>query len=113
MPIPQAAKKRRQRCGMRRFDAPTFTTSAGLLATLAQQPWQHFPKARDEGKSSAKDEVWQYQQCCDELAKQLETTTASLAMLTGQPSLLPANLAKPFKQVENVCEACQQKFRDY
>jgi cytochrome c556 len=83
------------------------------LASLAQQPWQHFPQARDEGKSSAKDEVWQNQQRFDELAKQLETTTAALALISSQQPLLPANLAKPFKQVENACEACHQEFRDY
>jgi cytochrome c556 len=99
--------------GRVKFDAPTFAASASLLASLAQQPWQHFPQARDAGKSSAKDEVWENQQRFDELAKQLETTTAALALIGSQPPLLPANLAKPFKQVENACEACHQEFRDY
>ncbi len=99
--------------GRVKFEAPTFTSSASQLASLAQQPWQHFPQARDEGKSSAKDEVWQNQQRFDELAKQLETTTAALALISSQQPLLPANLAKPFKQVENACEACHQEFRDY
>lgn len=99
--------------GRVKFDAPVFATSATLLATLAQQPWQHFPQVRDEGKSSAKDEVWQNQQRFNQLAKQLEVSTAALSLAAGQGSLAPADLAKPFKQAENACEACHQEFRDY
>jgi cytochrome c556 len=99
--------------GRVKFDAPTFTASASLLASLAQQPWQHFPQARDEGKSSAKDEVWENQQRFDELAKQLEVRTAELLLATSQSPLVPADLAKPFKQAEDACEACHQEFRDY
>jgi cytochrome c556 len=99
--------------GRVKFDAPTFAASASLLATLAPQPWQHFPQVRDEGKSSAKDEVWQNQQRFDELAKQLEASTAALLLVSSQPPLVPADLAKPFKQVENACSACHQEFRDY
>jgi cytochrome c556 len=99
--------------GRVKFDAPTFAASASLLASLAQQPWQHFPQVRDEGKSSAKDEVWQNQQRFDALAKQLEARTAELQLASGQSPLVPADLAKPFKQAENACEACHQEFRDY
>ena len=99
--------------GRVKFDAPTFTASAALLASLAQQPWQHFPQVRDEGKSSAKDEVWENQQRFDELAKQLEMRTAELLIATSQSPLVPADLAKPFQQAEDACEACHQEFRDY
>lgn len=99
--------------GRVKFDATTFTASASLLASLAQQPWQHFAQARDEGKSSAKDEVWQNQQRFDQLAKQLEASTAALALASGQSPLVPADLAKPFKHAENACKACHQEFRDY
>jgi cytochrome c556 len=99
--------------GRVKFDEPAFAAGASSLATLSQQPWQHFPQVKDEGSSSAKDEVWVNQQRFNELSKQLESATANLALLSSQKPLLPADVAKPFKQVENACEACHHEFRDY
>lgn len=95
------------------FNEQAFSAGAVSLAALSQQPWQHFPQAKDEGQSSAKDDVWSNQQRFNELAKQLETITADLVQVSSQKPLLAANLAKPFKQVENACEACHNEFRDY
>ena len=99
--------------GRVKFDEPAFAAGASSLSTLSQQPWQHFPQVKDEGKSSAKDEVWQNQLRFNELAKQLESATANLALVSSQKPLIPSNVAKPFKQVENACEACHNEFRDY
>lgn len=99
--------------GRVKFDEAVFAAGSSSLATLSQQPWQHFPQVQDEGKSSAKDEVWQNQLRFNELAKQLESATANLALVSSPKPLIPANLAKPFKQVENACEACHNEFRDY
>lgn len=99
--------------GRVKFDEPTFAAGASSLATLSQQPWQHFPQVQDDGKSSAKDEVWQNQLRFNELAKKLESATAELVVATTQKPLTAAGLAKPFKQVENACEACHHEFRDY
>jgi cytochrome c556 len=113
----QMLKNSEQLGGMLRgrvqFDAPAFALGATTLATLSQQPWQHFPQVKEESKSSAKDTVWQNQQRFNELAKQLRDATANLAQVSGQQPLTAGNLAKPFKQVENACEACHHEFRDY
>lgn len=95
------------------FNEQAFGEGAVSLAALSQQPWQHFPQVQDEGHSSAKDDVWTNQQRFNELAKQLETITADLVEVSSQKPLLATNLAKPFKQVENACEACHNEFRDY
>lgn len=99
--------------GRVKFDEPAFAVGASSLATLSLEPWQHFPQVKDEGKSSARDEVWNNQLRFNELSKQLEAATANLALISSQKPLAPSALAKPFKQVENACEACHQEFRDY
>ena len=95
------------------FNEADFVAGAGKLDSLVKTPWQHFPQVRDEGKSSAKDEVWQNQQRFNELARQLEMSTAGLLAATAQKPLTPKALVAPLNQVEAACKACHQEFRDY
>ena len=95
------------------FNEADFVAGAGQLDSLVRAPWQHFPQVRDEGKSSAKDEVWQNQQRFNELARKLEISTAGLLAATAQKPLTPKALAAPLNQVEAACKACHQEFRDY
>ncbi len=95
------------------FNEADFVAGAGALDILVKTPWQLFPQVRDEGKSSAKDEVWQNQQRFNELARQLEMSTAGLLAATAQKPLTPKALVAPLNQVEAACKACHQEFRDY
>ncbi|OYT95276.1 MAG: cytochrome C [Pseudomonas sp. PGPPP3] len=95
------------------FNEADFVAGASQLDVLVKTPWQHFPQVRDEGKSSAKDEVWQNQQRFNELARQLEMSTAGLLAATAQKPLTPKTLVAPLNQVEAACKACHQEFRDY
>ncbi|MDO9322878.1 MAG: cytochrome c [Pseudomonas sp.] len=99
--------------GRVKFDEPAFVAGAASLNELVKTPWQHFPQVKDEGKSSAKDEVWQNQQRFNELAHKLEMSTAGLLAATAQKPLTPKALAAPLNQVEAACKACHQEFRDY
>lgn len=95
------------------FNEAGFVAGASSLNALVSKPWQHFPQVRDEGKSSAKDEVWQNQQRFNELARQLEMRSADLLAATAQKPLTPNALVAPLNQLEAACKACHQEFRDY
>lgn len=51
------------------YDEQLFVEKAMELDALSQQPWQHFPTAKDDDDSSARDEVWQRQERFQELAR--------------------------------------------
>lgn len=99
--------------GRVKFDEPAFVAGAASLNELVKTPWQHFPQVKDEGKSSAKDEVWQNQLRFNELARQLEASTAALVVATTAKPLAAQALGQPFAKVEGACKACHQEFRDY
>ncbi len=99
--------------GRVRFNESEFVAGADRLDGLVKTPWQHFPQVRDEGKSSAKDEVWQNQLRFNELARKLEMTTAELVAATAQKPLTPEVMNAPMAKVEAACKACHQEFRDY
>ncbi|MGH8355319.1 MAG: c-type cytochrome [Pseudomonas sp.] len=94
------------------FDGQRFTEGAAKLDNLARQPWQHFPQVKED-QSSAKDEVWQRQERFQQLAHELEGSTAALVAATRQQPLTTSALAQPVQQVEDACEACHQEFRAY
>ena len=98
--------------GRLKFDGNAFATGATHLDELSRQPWKHFPTVKEE-HSNARDEVWQRQERFDELARDLEASTAALvAASTGRP-LAPDAVAAPLQKVEDACEACHKEFRDY
>lgn len=94
------------------YDVEAFRASAAELNQLASQPWQHFPKVREEN-SSARDELWQRQEQFEGFARDLEAATARLAEATRQGTPRPADLREPVRAVEAACEACHQAFRIY
>ena len=94
------------------FDDKKFAAGAVQLDQLAHKPWQHFPQAREEN-SSARDEVWQRQERFQQLARDLEASTAALVVATSQGQQIPENLAAPVERVEKACKACHEEFRDY
>ncbi len=95
------------------FDGPRFAASAVKLDQLAQQPWQHFPKVREEDHTAAKPEVWEKQARFQQLAQALEASTAELVVATrGQP-LQADGLDGPMQKVEGACKACHREFRDH
>ena len=95
------------------FNPQRFAQGAQQLDELSRQPWQHFPKVRDEGDSRDMDEVWQRQERFQQLARELEESTAALVLVVAQPELKPADLREPMQQVEDSCEGCHQEFRAY
>lgn len=94
------------------FDEQRFAEGALKLDQLSRQPWQHFPQVREEN-SSARDEVWQRQERFDQLARDLEASTAALVAASAQAPLKPAALAAPVDRVEQACKACHEEFRVY
>lgn len=94
------------------FDEKRFAEGAAKLDQLSRQPWQHFPQVREED-SSARDEVWQRQERFQQLARDLEASTAALVAATTQPPLKAEALAAPVDRVEKACKACHEEFRIY
>ena len=95
------------------FDENSFSLQAQELEQLSSQPWQHFPKVRDEGDTAAKAEVWQRQERFQELAKALQTRTAELALASQIRPLKPENVKSAQTKVEAACKACHQEFRSH
>lgn len=95
------------------FDEVRFSKGAAELDKLVRQPWQHFPKVRDEGDSRAKDEVWQRQERFQQLAEAQMASVAALARVAAKPPLSTAALAPLVTQVEADCKACHSEFRRY
>jgi len=94
------------------FDDKKFAEGAVQLDQLAHKPWQHFAQAR-EAHSDARDEVWQRQERFQQLARELEASTAALVAATGQAPLKAENLTAPVDRVEKACKACHTEFRVY
>ena len=95
------------------FDETRFNEGAVKLDDLSRQPWQHFPQVKEEDDTSARDEVWQRQERFQQLARDLEASTAALVEATTRKPLRPESLAAPVQRVEDACEACHQEFRAY
>ena len=95
------------------FDETRFNEGAVKLDDLSRQPWQHFPQVKEEDDTSARDEVWQRQERFQQLAHDLEASTAALVEATIRKPLQPESLAAPVQRVEDACEACHQEFRAY
>lgn len=95
------------------FDETRFNEGAVKLDDLSRQPWQHFPQVKEEDDTSARDEVWQRQERFQQLARDLEASTAALVEATTRKPLQPGSLAAPVQRVEDACEACHQEFRAY
>ena len=94
------------------FKEDEFRSKAIKLDELSRQPWQHFPKVKDEN-SKARDEVWQKQERFNVLAKDLETATAALAAVSRTPKFTQKDVQAPVSQVEKACKACHEEFRVY
>lgn len=96
------------------FNAKDFAEGAAHLDDISRQPWQHFPKVREEGDDSqARDDVWQRQERFQQLAKDLEVATAELHSASQAKSLQPQELTGPVAKVEAACKACHEEFRIY
>lgn len=95
------------------FDEKRFAEGAARLDALSRQPWQHFPQAEQDDRSSARDEIWQRQERFQELVREMEASTAALLAATTATPLAPARLKAPMQRVEDACEACHQEFRAY
>jgi len=57
--------------------------------------------------------VWQRQERFQELARELEGTTARLVASTTQPPLNDSVLSLRVQAVEDACESCHKEFRAY
>lgn len=99
--------------GRIQYDEALFVEKALLLDDLSKQPWQHFPTVKEDDKTSARDDVWQRQERFQELARDLESTTARLVESTTQLPLNKSVLAIRMQAVEDSCESCHQEFRAY
>ena len=99
--------------GRIKYDETLFVEKAIQLDTLSKTPWQHFPSIKEDEKTSARDDVWQQQERFQELARELETTTARLVASTTEPPLNESVLALRVQAVEDACESCHKAFRAY
>lgn len=94
------------------FQEEGFRAKALTLDELSRQPWQHFPKVREES-SKARDELWQKQETFERLARDLEAATGALADASRAERLKPAAMQAPVDRVEKACKACHEEFRIY
>ncbi len=95
------------------FDGQKFADGAVKLDALGREPWKHFPQVREEDESSARPEVWQQQARFQELAQQMEASTAELVAVTRTQPLQAAQLTAPMNKVEAACKACHSEFRNH
>lgn len=95
------------------YDEAAFIAGAAKLDTLSREPWQHFPQVRDDERSQATDEVWQRQERFQQMARDLEASTAALVQVTTAPPLSRSALESAVQRVEDSCEACHKAFRAY
>jgi cytochrome c556 len=95
------------------FDGQKFADGAVKLDALGREPWKHFPQVREEDESSARPEVWQQQARFQELAQQMEASTAELVAVTRTQPLQAAQLTAPMNKVEAACKACHTEFRNH
>lgn len=96
------------------FNAERFAEGAVRLDELSRQPWQHFPQVRDGAAGSqARDDVWQRQERFQQLARELEATTAALREAAQARPLRAPALVQPVDRVEAACRACHEEFRIY
>lgn len=99
--------------GRIKYDEAVFVEKAIQLDRLSKTPWQHFPSIKEDEKTSARDDVWQQQERFQELARELEATTARLVASTTEPPLNESVLALRVQAVEDACESCHKAFRAY
>lgn len=96
------------------FNAERFSQGAAHLDEVSRQPWQHFPKVREEGDDSqARDEVWQRQERFQQLTHELEVATGELHAAAQVKPLQAQALNAPVAKVEAACKACHDEFRIY
>lgn len=95
------------------YDEAAFIAGAAKLDTLSREPWQHFPQVRDDERSQATDEVWQRQERFQQMARDLEASTAALVQVTTAPPLSRSALEPAVQRAEDSCEACHKAFRAY
>lgn len=96
------------------FKADDFAVGARELDRLTRTPWQHFPQVREEGgESRAKDEVWQRQERFQQLAHEMEVSTAALVAASAVSPLRSEDLEAPMQRVEDSCKACHEEFRAF
>lgn len=94
------------------FDAQGFVSGAAKLDELSRQPWQYYPEVKEE-QSEARDDVWQQQERFNQLARELEANTAALVEATAQGPVTAGSVGPAFQRVEDTCEACHKKFRNF
>lgn len=100
--------------GRLNFYEKSFAAGAIKLDELSRQPWQHFPQVQEPGDDShARDEVWQRQERFQQLARELEASTAELSRQAQVKPLRAEALSAPVAKVEAACKACHEEFRIY
>ncbi len=96
------------------FKEQRFVSGATELDQLVRTPWQHFPQVKEEGgETRAKDDVWQRQERFQQLARELEASTAALVVASAALPLKSADLGAPVQRVEDSCKACHEEFRAF
>ncbi|MCY1550267.1 Cytochrome C' [compost metagenome] len=95
------------------FNEQRFATGAAELDQLSRKPWQHFPQVKEGDKTRARDDVWQRQERFQQLARDLEASTAALVAATAVTPLDSAVLTEPMQRVEDSCKACHEEFRAF
>jgi len=98
--------------GRLEFDSKAFIEGAAKLDKLSRQPWQYYPEVKEE-QSEARDDVWEQQERFNQLARELEAHTAELVKVTTEGEVTAQSVAPAFKRVEDACETCHKKFRNY
>ena len=90
------------------FDAETFERKAGIVATLAELPWEGFEEGGPEG-SDAKAEIWDEWEAFEEKARTLEEESATLAEVAAEDDR--EAIAEQFQATRSSCQDCHERFR--
>jgi cytochrome c556 len=95
------------------FDGAKFAEGAVKLDALSHEPWKHFPQVREEDHGSARSEVWEQQARFQAMARDLETATGELVVVSQVQPYKASNLGPAVQKVEDACSACHKRFRDH
>jgi len=85
---------------------------AERLAQIAQFAGDAFPDISREGKTRARPDIWSNRAEFDQLLKDLNDATRSLAAVTANAAAKPEDFKAAVGAVGNSCKSCHDKFRE-
>ncbi|MBV8047121.1 MAG: cytochrome c [Paludibacterium sp.] len=90
------------------FDRAQFAAAAKSLAAEAHAPWQYFPA--DSKTSDTRSEIWSNPQGFKQASDDFEGKVSKLNQLAAAADV--ALVRAGFREVQQSCKACHDKFRN-